>query len=178
MNWRHIPLFIVVTIVTYLVHEGAHWLAGEMLGYDMWVNVNSAGLASGEYRSEWHQQLVSAAGPLMTLTQAVTAFVFVRKFKAISAFAILFAALMMRFVAMLVSLNNPNDEARVSEWLGLGPWTLHILIVAILLGLTLKGGAYLKLGWWSYALAYLAVSLGLAAVVMGEVYIPRFNPYS
>jgi len=178
MNWRHIPLFIVVTFVTYLLHEGGHWLAGEMLGYDMWVNINSAGLARGEYSADWHRELVSAAGPLVTLLQAIIAFMLVRKRKTIIAFAFLFAALMMRFVAMVVSLNNPNDEARVSEWLGLGTWSLYIIVVAILLGLTLKGGSYLKWGWRSYGLAYLAVSIALAAVVMGEPLIPDFNPYS
>lgn len=151
---------------------------GEILGYDMWVNINSAGLARGEYRAEWHGQLVSAAGPIVTLVQAVIAFILVRKRKAIAAFGFLFAALMMRGVAMAVSLNNPNDEARISEWLGLGPWTLHILVVGILLGFTVKGGSYLKWKWQSYILAYLAISLGLAAVVMGEAFIPRFNPYS
>lgn len=67
MNWRHIPLFILITIATYLLHEGGHWAMGEILGYDMWVNINSAGLARGEYRAEWHAQLVSAAGPIVTL---------------------------------------------------------------------------------------------------------------
>lgn len=176
MNWRHIPLFIVVTIVTYVVHEGAHWLTGELLGYDMWVNINSAGLASGTYRNAWHGQLVSAAGPMITLMQAIIAFICVRKYKTLIAFAFLFAALMMRFVAMLMSIGNPNDEARVSEWLGLGPWTLHILIVAILLGLTVKAGLYLKLRWRGYGLAYLAVSLGITLVVMGEAFIPNYNP--
>lgn len=178
MNWRHIPLFIIATFATYILHEGAHWVAGELLGYDLWVNINSAGLARGEYRAEWHHQIVSAAGPVFTLIQAMIAFLLVRKYKTIYAFAFVFAALMMRFVAMLVSVNSPNDEARVSEWLGLGPWTLHILVVAILLGLTVKAGRDMKFGWRAYALAYVAVSIGLTLVVMGEAYIPKFNPYA
>ena len=178
MNWRHIPLFIVATIVTYLIHEAGHWAMGEILGYDMWVNINSAGLARGEYRAEWHGQLVAAAGPIITLLQGVIAFIIIRKHKAITAFAFLFPALMMRIMAMAVSLKNPNDEAKVSEWLGLGPWTLHIFVVAVLLGLTVKGGSYLRWKWHSYLLAYLAISIGLTAVVMGEAFIPRFDPYS
>ncbi len=177
MNWRHIPIFILVTFLTFVLHEGAHWAAGEALGYDMWVNINSAGLARGAYNAEWHNQLVSAAGPLMTILQAVIAFFLIRKHKAITAFAFLFAALMMRMLAAFASFSNPNDEARVSEWLGLGPWTLHILVIAGLLALVFKGGTYLKFGWRSYALAYLAVSLGLAGVIMGESFLPAFNPY-
>ncbi len=42
-----VPLFAFVVAFTFAVHEGAHWAMGEALGYDMWVRVNSAGLASG-----------------------------------------------------------------------------------------------------------------------------------
>jgi hypothetical protein len=175
MNWRHIPLFILVTVATYILHEGAHWLTGEALGYDLWVNINSAGLMSGSYREDWHGQLVSAAGPLMTLAQGIIAFLCVRRFKTVLAFAVLFAALMMRFVAMLMSFGNPNDEARISEWLGLGTWTLHLIIVGLLLALTLKAGTYLKFRWRDYGLAYVATSLGITLVVLGEGLIPNLN---
>jgi len=178
MNWRHIPLFILATVVTFLLHEGAHWLTGELFGYDMWVNINSAGLARGQYSAEWHKHMISAAGPVMTILQAMIAFVLVKKYKAVAAFAFLFAALMMRVMAALVSLNSPNDEARVSEWLGLGPWSLHILVIALLLWLTLRGGSYMKLGWLAYGLAYIAVSIALAAIIIGEPFVPDFNPYA
>lgn len=178
MKWQHIPIFIIATFLTFLLHEGAHWVTGEMLGYDMWVNINSSGLARGQYSTEWHNHMVSAAGPIVTTIQAMIAFVLVRKNKTISAFAFLFATLMMRILAMFASLNSPNDEARISEWLGLGPWSLHILIIAILLGLTLKGGAYMKFRWRSYGLAYLAVSVAISCIVMGEAFMPNFNPYA
>ncbi|PHR56285.1 MAG: hypothetical protein COA43_14090 [Robiginitomaculum sp.] len=177
MKWQYIPIFIIVTFVTFLLHEGAHWMTGEMLGYDMWMNINSCGLASGQYNTEWHKHMVSAAGPIVTIIQAIIAFVLVRKNKTIGAFAFIFTALIMRVLAMFMSLNSPNDEARVSEWLGLGQWSLHILVIAVLLGLTLKGGSYMKFRWRAYGLAYLAVSLAIAGVVMGEAFIPNFNPY-
>lgn len=175
MNWRHIPLFIGVTIATYIVHEGAHWLTGEAFGYDLWVNINSAGLMSGTYRQAWHGHLISAAGPMFTLAQGIIAFVCVRRYKNVFAFIVLFAALMMRFVAMLMSFSNPNDEARISEWLGLGTWTLHLIVVGILFALTIKAGRYLKFRWRDYGLAYVATSLGITLVVMGEGLIPNIN---
>lgn len=177
MNWRHIPIVIIATLVTYILHEGAHWAMGEALGYDMWMRVNSVGLARGEYSVEWHGQLVGAAGPLVTVMQGLVAFILVRKQKTINAFVFLFTAFMMRFVAMLISLKNPNDEAGVSEWLGLGPWTLHIIVVASLLFLTLRGGKVLKLGWRSYGFAYVVVSIATAAIVLGEPHLPVFNLY-
>jgi len=177
MNWRHIPIVIIATLITYLLHEGAHWAMGEALGYDMWMKINSVGLATGAYRAEWHGQLVGAAGPLMTIMQGLVAFVLVRRHKTITAFAFLFAAFMMRFAAMLISLKNPNDEAAVSEWLGLGPWTLHIMVVALLLFLTLQGGKALKLGWRSYGFAYVVVSLAITVIVFSEPHLPMLNLY-
>jgi hypothetical protein len=76
---------------------------------------------------------------------------------------------------MLMSFGNPNDEARISEWLGLGTWTLHLIIVGLLLALTLKAGTYLKLRWRDYGLAYIATSLGITLVVLGEGLIPNLN---
>jgi len=177
MTWRYIPIVIIATLVTYILHEGAHWAVGEALGYDMWMKINSVGLARGEYSAVWHGQLVGAAGPLMTVMQGLVAFVLVRKQKTINAFVFLFTAFMMRFVAMLISLKNPNDEAGVSEWLGLGTWTLHIIVVALLLFLTLRGGKVLKLGWRSYGIAYVLVSITTAAIVLGEPHLPVFNLY-
>lgn len=177
MKWQYIPIFIIVTFATFFLHEGAHWMTGEILGYDMWININSSGLARGQYSTEWHNHMVSAAGPFVTVVQAIIAFVLVRKNTTICAFAFLFSALLMRILAMFMSLNSPNDEARISEWLDLGPWSLHILVIAILLGLTLKGGSYMKFRWRDYGLAYLAVSMAIAGVVMGEAFTPNFNPY-
>ena len=177
MNWRHIPLLLIATLVTYILHEGAHWAMGEALGYDMWMKINSVGRVSGEYKAEWHAQMVGAAGPLFTVLQGLVAFIVVRKRKAISAFAFLFAAFMMRFAAMLVSIKNPNDEAAVSEWLGLGPWTLHIFVVALLLFLTLQGGKVLELGWKSFGFAYLVMSVAITIIVFSEPYLPVFSLY-
>ncbi|ANM29755.1 hypothetical protein ABI59_09460 [Acidobacteria bacterium Mor1] len=177
MAWRHIPLFFSVVVATFVIHEGGHWAAGELLGYDMWVRLNSAGLARGAFSAEWHQQFVSAAGPVVTLIQAAIAYLLVVKRKTNTAFAFVFSALMMRIMAAFVSIGNPNDEARVGEWLGVGPWTLHILVVLLLLSLTLRAGSRLELGWRDYGLAWFAVSLGIAAVVLGEPMLPTLNPY-
>jgi len=143
----------------------------------MWMKINSVGLARGGYSAEWHGQLVGAAGPLMTVLQGLVSFILVRKYKTAPVFAFLFAAFMMRFTAMLISLKSPNDEAGVSEWLGLGPWTLHIMVVALLLFLTLRGGKVLKLSWRAYGFAYLVVSIAITAIVLGEPHLPVFNIY-
>lgn len=67
MRLRHIPLFAGVMFLTYVLHEAGHWAMGRLLGYDMWVTLNGAGLNTGTYREPWHRQAVTAAGPLVTL---------------------------------------------------------------------------------------------------------------
>lgn len=90
-----------------------------------------------------------------------------------AAFAFLFSALTMRFTAILVSVRSPNDEARLGEWLGVGPWALFLVVVIGLLILTLRAGRVLEWGWKSYLLAYLTASLVITAVVLGAAQMPR-----
>lgn len=175
MSLKWFFLLIIVTLATYVLHEGAHWAAGELLGYDMWVNINSAGLVSGTYKADWHSIIVSLAGPLVTILQAIIAFVILKKHRKFVLFAIIFAAFMMRFCAMMMSVFNANDEAKVSEWLGLGPWTLYGFVVIGLLLLTIKAGQYLKLRWPTYLFAYIATSIGITICVMSEAYIPNIQ---
>jgi hypothetical protein len=175
MALRFIVLFFLAGITTFILHEGAHWLTGELLGYNMWVNINSAGLAEGEYQSGAHAQIVSISGPIFTVLQGVIAFVIVRKSKSLIAFTFLFSALMMRFIAGLMSFIIPNDEARVSEYLGLGTWTLHILVIAFLLGLTIFAGRHMKFRLRDYGLAYLVVSMVAAIIVFIEPSLPRLS---
>ncbi len=178
MNWRFLPTFIGAVVFTFVVHEGAHWGAGEALGYDMWLRANSAGLAGGEYATPLHAQIVAAAGPLITLLQAALSLILIAATRAAFFFPFLFSALMMRVLATGVSLSTPNDEARVSEWLGVGMWTLPAIMISILFVLTVFGGVLLKLSWRSYLFSFVVVSVLFTAVIIGEPYLPTFNPYA
>ena len=48
LSFKDVPLIFVVVVVSFVVHELAHWACGVLLGYDMYVGINKAGLASGE----------------------------------------------------------------------------------------------------------------------------------
>lgn len=175
MNWRFIPAFVIAAAFTFALHEGAHFAMGEALGYDMWVRINSAGLACGAYASPLHANLVNLAGPAATLLQGVVAFAAAMAWRSRTAFAFLFMALMMRLMAAGVSLSNPNDEARIGEWLGVGPWALFAGVILILLALTAAAGRRLGLGWKSYVFGWLAASVLVAAIVFGEGLLPAFH---
>jgi len=139
-NLKYVAIALVAVFLTFFFHEGAHYVTGKLLGYDMWMNLNAAGLVEGKtYDKEWHYQLVSISGPIFTVIQAIAFFYVIKKTKSISWYPFLFIAAMMRIFASVISATvNANDEARVSEWLGIGKMTLPIIISLFLVYLVIK----------------------------------------
>lgn len=158
----HGTLFLV-GIGTFLVHEFSHWLAGVALGYDMVATPNHVG--STGPMGPGHQALVSIAGPVVTIAQGLLGFWLVRHRRSLPGFALLYMAFFMRAVATGVSLFHPNDEARVSLYLGLGPWTLPLLVVAGLLVLVVSASWHLKLRLLDQFLCYLVASVVVSLIV-------------
>ena len=74
LGLKDAPLIALVGFLSYVIHELAHGLCGKLLGYDMFVSINKAGLASGEYAQVWHAQLVGAAGPTATIAIGLLGF--------------------------------------------------------------------------------------------------------
>jgi len=124
--------------LSWTIHEFAHWSAGTFLGYDMAMTLNKVFPVNGQYSSSSHYQIISAAGPLLTLAEAIVIFVIMRRMEIKLLYPFLFTCLYMRFFATIISFRNPNDEARISKSLGLGTFTLPIIMTAILLLLVYK----------------------------------------
>ncbi|NQV72832.1 hypothetical protein HQ496_06900 [bacterium] len=161
--------FIPAAIVTWGVHEFAHWAMGEMLGYDMWISFNQAGLDHGQYRATIHEILVSLAGPAVTWVQAIVAYVLLRRSKKVWLYPFLFLTLWMRAVAMGISfISLPNDEASSSLLMGLPMFLLPLLSVLGLLFITYLGSRALNIGWKGNALSYLMASLVTTAIVFAD----------
>jgi len=160
-------LLLVIAPLTYLVHEAAHWLTGTALGHVMSFSIN--GVSPAAATSVRDHILIAAAGPLVTLLQGIVAFMLVRTRDSVAAYGVLFFALMMRATAMGVSLFHLNDEARISDLLGLGPWTLPSLMVGVLLILTVIASRRLRLGWKTNLGAYLVATVATTAIVMGDM---------
>ncbi len=175
MNWKWHLLYLVVAPLSFAMHEGAHWLAGTLLGYEMEAGINHVRLISGEYTSVLHENIVSGAGPAVTAAQAVIAYLFVVARQSRLAFVFLFTALAMRLLAFGVSFANLNDEARISLSLG-WPWQLlPAIVVTALLAMTLIASYRLRLGWRSWAASYVAISIAIAAIVFGEAFLPTLS---
>jgi hypothetical protein len=113
---------------TFLIHEFAHWGMGELLGNQMTMTLNSANSVTNTYLKEWHTNVVSAAGPLITLLQAVL-FYFLNAHNRMERwYPFLVTPFIMRSLAGMVNIVNPNDEGRIGLSLGIGLYTISILL--------------------------------------------------
>ncbi len=154
---------LLVGLATFAVHEFCHWGAGVLLGYEMVITPNRVYATSPT--SSVHAQLISFAGPFVTYLQALIGYVLVTRRQAVFGFALLYMAFYMRLIAALVSVIQPNDEARISEGLGMGTWTLPILVVLVLFALVYVASRHLKLSARDQIFCYLTASTVIAIVV-------------
>lgn len=162
-GWGFYGLVLIAGFVTFALHEGGHWLAATLLGHEAYFGLNSAG-ARGTVGTV-DQMIISAAGPVVTAVQALVAFWLVQARASAAAWVFLFWAAFMRFMATVVSLFHPNDEARISEGLGWGTWTLPVLVTLALFALLAVGSVRLKVSWTTLALTWAVASLAVSAVV-------------
>ena len=158
-----LALVFIAGFITFALHEGGHWLAAVLLGHEAYFGLNSAG-ARGTVSTVDHM-IISAAGPAVTVIQALVALWLVQARASAAAWVFLFWAAFMRFMATVISLFNPNDEARISEWLGWGMWTLPAIVTAGLFVLLAVGSRRLKVSWKTLALTWVVASVAVSAVV-------------
>ncbi|MXP11159.1 hypothetical protein GRI68_13300 [Altererythrobacter halimionae] len=85
---------------------------------------------------------------------------------------IVFAALWSRALAAIVSVANPNDEARVGLELGIGFWTLPIAVSVLLALLFVRLARKRRLGMSWFMAFWLGASFGFATLVFGEALLP------
>jgi hypothetical protein len=161
--------FVFAFLVSYLIHETAHWLTAMALGIDAEFRLNAVRYLSPT--APWQRALIDGAGPALTIAQAILAFVLVGRGASAKAFAFLYVAAFMRFAAAVVSLLHPNDEARISMLLGLGKWTLPVLVAGGLILLAAKAGKRFQLTWKDQVLCYLVASLAVSVIVAADRFV-------
>ena len=156
-------LVFVAGFVTFALHEGGHWLAAVALGHEGYFGLNSAGARDAV--SGTHAMSITAAGPAVTVAQGLIALWLVLARRSGVAWVFLFWAAFMRLMATVISLWNPNDEARISQFHGLGDWTLPVVVTAGLLVLLAIGSRRLGFGWKTLALSWAVASAATTVVV-------------
>lgn len=159
INSKYILITGIAVLASWILHEFAHWTTGELLGYEMGMTFNKTFPVGGKYNSDWHYQLTSAAGPAFTLAEAFVVFLIMRQKKIISLYPFLFTCFYMRLFAAVITIRNPNDEARISKSIGLGTYTLPIIMVTILSFLVYKISVTYNFSW-----KFNFISLGLVVL--------------
>jgi hypothetical protein len=138
INTRYIVMVLLGVLFTWEFHEFFHWLTGELLGNPMAMTLNTAYPVSGSYLKSWHEHVVSAAGPVATLLEALVVFLWIKRNNNFLLFPILFTCFYSRLMAGVMNFINPNDEGRLSLALGTDVFFLSILVVGSLAYLMYK----------------------------------------
>jgi len=167
-------LVAITGILVFLVHEAGHWAGGRLWGFEMYLQLNKAGPADPEADPGfWAQMTMTGAGPAVTLVQALIGLALARRFPLVG-FALVFTAAFTRILAFAISiLVNPNDEARIGEMLGLGPYPVHLAVVGILLVLLTLTAMRSRAGWPAFLTAFVMSSLAVTAVVYLDPVVGR-----
>lgn len=129
---NYVCIGVLAVFSTWFIHELAHWLTSETLGYPALMRINGVAPLPGLEPSPWEAVCISAAGPLVTLLQGILAFLLLRPKWHPYIYLWLFTAFYMRLLAGVMNVINPNDEGRISAFLGWGTFTLPILVSALL----------------------------------------------
>ncbi|WP_298510318.1 hypothetical protein [uncultured Kordia sp.] len=139
---------ILAVLITWCIHEFTHWITSELLGYEAFMRLNSVGPVNGAISNEGHKAIISISGPIITILQGVIVFVLLKsKGWNKYAYLFLFTAFYMRLFAGFMNFLNPNDEARVGQYLGIGTHTLSLIISIFLFSLVYIVSKKYKLNW-------------------------------
>ena len=166
VTFTYALLVVLAVFLTWLLHEFAHWSAAEILGYKSILRINSVSQVEGQNPSDCQAMWISAAGPLVTILQASVAFLFLRNRWHPWAYLLLFVPFYMRLLAGAMNFIKPNDEGRISEFLGLGLFTISILVSLGLFLLVRQIAKKYQLSWKFQAWTTLFVMIVSSALIM------------
>ncbi len=163
-------LFICGTAVlfSWLLHEFAHWCAGEVLGNNMAMTLNTSYPESGNYVANSHEILVSAAGPIATLIQAFVVYTLFKRSSTNFLFPFLLTCLYMRVLAGALNTINLNDEGRISKALNIGTYTLSVIVVSILFYLTYKAVKWNRIKTKTVVITTVLIMLFSSIIILAD----------
>lgn len=172
ITFQYILAVIAAVIFTWIVHEFAHWLTSELLGYETIMRINGTSPVSGENPTDWHKIYISASGPIITILQGLLIFLFLKyRYWNKYLYAFLFTALYMRLLAGLMNFINPNDEGRISAFLELGTFTLPVLVSGSLLFMVYKISKKYSLDWKFQLFTTLIVMVASSILILSDQFL-------
>jgi len=132
INLKYFLITAAAVFLSFELHEFCHYLTGEYLGNRMAWTLNSGYPLSGSYLHPNDYMIVSAAGPAFTIIQGLAFYFILRKKDNYYLYPFLFMPFFMRFSAMVIGFRHLNDEARISADLGIGSFTLPLIVSFLL----------------------------------------------
>ena len=145
LSLKFMLLFIPVAYATYLFHEFGHWIVGEALGNNMAYSQNNVWPQSGQYISASHEVYVSSGGPAFTILLSLLFLLIIEKYKTIYAYPVVFFQMFCRFFSLVFGGFAQQDEARISAILGIGTYTIAIIVLLILFLIVLRASHLLRI---------------------------------
>lgn len=169
---KYIGIFVFAVLFSWIFHELSHLVTGIFFGYKMKMTLNSAYPTEGNFLSDLHYHIISAAGPLFTLCEALLVFMLMYWRKRVLLYPFLFTCFYMRLLAMIISFFHPNDEARISIAMGIGKFTLPIIVSGILFYMVYKISAR-----YDFSKKFNLANLGLAIfftslIILSDKFFP------
>lgn len=154
---------IALGFVIHILHEAAHALTAVVFGVSGLMRPNTV-----SYGPEMTPEIAiwtTAAGPALMLLFALIAARLDWRWSA----SVIFITFAQRAMAAVISMiTSPNDEARLGEMLGVGPWPFFSLSVSLTFALFVYRYRRDGLDWKWVAISYAGFSIALATVVLGN----------
>ena len=132
VTFSYVLTTFLAVFMTWILHEFAHWATSKLLGYEAMMSLNKSGPVGKVSMSKGDHMLISAAGPIITILQAmVVCFLLQRNWNK-HLYPIVFIPFYMRLLAGIMNVFKANDEGRISEYFGIGLYTLSIVVSGFL----------------------------------------------
>lgn len=148
ITFKYVLIVVTAVIFTWVLHEFGHWLTYTFLGYDYIMTLNKVSYLSGLKPTNTHQIIAGAAGPLVTIIQAIIVCLFLElKEWNMNLYPFLFTAFYMRLLAGLMNFINPNDEGAISLHFGIGLFTISIIVSCFLFYMVYQVSKKYALNW-------------------------------
>lgn len=169
INTKYILAGIAAVIFTWIIHEFTHWLTSELFGYETIMRLNGTSAVQGENPTESHKAIISISAPIITILQGLVVFILLKsrnwnKYL----YPFLFTSFYMRFLAGLMNIINVNDEGRVSKYLGIGTFTLSLIVSGLLFFMVYKISKIHSLNWKFQLVTYLIVMFVSSVLILSD----------
>lgn len=145
---RYILGGIFAVMFTWGIHEFVHWLTAELMGYETIMRLNGTSTVGEKKPSDLQAAIISISAPIITLLQGLVFYIYLRsKGWNKYIYQLVFTTFYMRLFAGLLNFIEPNDEARVGQFLGIGTFTISIILSAVLFFMVYKVSSKYNLNW-------------------------------